>query len=109
MSLDYIFFFSSRRRHTRSLRDWSSDVCSSDLLSTCGERIACVAARTKELREHGAAFLREHARAHLGAVIEPRVQIGRASCRERVTIGGGRVMVKSKVRQATKMWKEMFM
>src|SRR6266496_5468415 len=27
-----MFFFSSRRRHTRSLRDWSSDVCSSDLL-----------------------------------------------------------------------------
>src|SRR5438874_10382849 len=27
------FFFSSRRRHTRSLRDWSSDVCSSDLNS----------------------------------------------------------------------------
>src|SRR3982750_3199430 len=26
------FFFSSRRRHTRSDRDWSSDVCSSDLL-----------------------------------------------------------------------------
>src|SRR5204863_4615309 len=26
------FFFSSRRRHTRSLRDWSSDMCSSDLL-----------------------------------------------------------------------------
>src|SRR5438874_9674852 len=26
------FFFSSRRRHTRSLRDWSSDVCSSDLV-----------------------------------------------------------------------------
>src|SRR6266496_389183 len=26
------FFFSSRRRHTRSLRDWSSDVCSSDLI-----------------------------------------------------------------------------
>src|SRR5438105_10399070 len=25
------FFFSSRRRHTRSTRDWSSDVCSSDL------------------------------------------------------------------------------
>src|SRR6266403_1849972 len=25
------FFFSRRRRHTRSLRDWSSDVCSSDL------------------------------------------------------------------------------
>src|SRR5207249_5644642 len=27
------FFFSSRRRHTRSKRDWSSDVCSSDLRS----------------------------------------------------------------------------
>src|SRR5204863_1156112 len=27
----FSFFFSSRRRHTRSLRDWSSDVCSSDL------------------------------------------------------------------------------
>src|SRR2546429_10029169 len=26
-----IFFFSSRRRHTRCSRDWSSDVCSSDL------------------------------------------------------------------------------
>src|SRR5207245_6563568 len=26
------FFFSSRRRHTRCYRDWSSDVCSSDLL-----------------------------------------------------------------------------
>src|SRR6266496_3672337 len=29
--LSVCFFFSSRRRHTRSLRDWSSDVCSSDL------------------------------------------------------------------------------
>src|SRR5438105_11810889 len=27
------FFFSSRRRHTRSTRDWSSDVCSSDLVA----------------------------------------------------------------------------
>src|SRR5262245_63701995 len=27
------FFFSSRRRHTRCLSDWSSDVCSSDLLA----------------------------------------------------------------------------
>src|SRR5438128_7915675 len=26
------FFFSSRRRHTRCYRDWSSDVCSSDLI-----------------------------------------------------------------------------
>ena len=27
----FLFFFSSRRRHTRLVRDWSSDVCSSDL------------------------------------------------------------------------------
>src|SRR5438105_12885495 len=30
-SVVLFFFFSSRRRHTRSTRDWSSDVCSSDL------------------------------------------------------------------------------
>src|SRR3712207_9153950 len=30
----YAFFFSSRRRHTRYWRDWSSDVCSSDLSSS---------------------------------------------------------------------------
>src|SRR3989449_6606743 len=30
----FFFFFSSRRRHTRCSRDWSSDVCSSDLLLT---------------------------------------------------------------------------
>src|SRR5690606_40210334 len=29
-----LFFFSSRRRHTRFSRDWSSDVCSSDLFLT---------------------------------------------------------------------------
>src|SRR5207249_6477849 len=31
------FFFSSRRRHTRSKRDWSSDVCSSDLTAAWAE------------------------------------------------------------------------
>src|SRR5205809_6739142 len=30
----FFFFFSSRRRHTRCSRDWSSDVCSSDLATT---------------------------------------------------------------------------
>src|SRR5436309_10147944 len=30
-SVSFFFFFSSRRRHTRFSRDWSSDVCSSDL------------------------------------------------------------------------------
>src|SRR5690606_40975222 len=29
----FVFFFSSRRRHTRFSRDWSSDVCSSDLMA----------------------------------------------------------------------------
>src|SRR5699024_12076490 len=37
------FFFSSRRRHTRSKRDWSSDVCSSDLLYS-GAVFRCCAA-----------------------------------------------------------------
>src|SRR5579883_1170268 len=31
MIIIFFFFFSSRRRHTRFSRDWSSDVCSSDL------------------------------------------------------------------------------
>src|SRR2546429_2028085 len=35
--LFFFFFFSSRRRHTRCSRDWSSDVCSSDL----GDRAGC--------------------------------------------------------------------
>src|SRR5690606_1641227 len=35
-----LFFFSSRRRHTRFSRDWSSDVCSSDLFSTIGGNVA---------------------------------------------------------------------
>src|SRR5205809_2992430 len=33
----FFFFFSSRRRHTRCSRDWSSDVCSSDLAEIRGE------------------------------------------------------------------------
>src|SRR5699024_11816183 len=36
LSFFSLFFFSSRRRHTRSKRDWSSDVCSSDLLGDAG-------------------------------------------------------------------------
>src|SRR5437660_12118078 len=32
----FSFFFSSRRRHTRWPRDWSSDVCSSDLVDDAG-------------------------------------------------------------------------
>src|SRR2546421_11682404 len=47
----FFFFFSSRRRHTRSDRDWSSDVCSSDLgsskSSVCG---LCTSARAISVR-----------------------------------------------------------
>src|SRR3712207_8662347 len=34
----FFFFFSSRRRHTRYWRDWSSDVCSSDLVEVLAAR-----------------------------------------------------------------------
>src|SRR2546422_6637370 len=37
IGVSYFFFFSSRRRHTRCSRDWSSDVCSSDLHRADGE------------------------------------------------------------------------
>src|SRR5439155_7141913 len=46
--LFFFFFFSSRRRHTRWPRDWSSDVCSSDLGSLSPQaveiRICCIVA-----------------------------------------------------------------
>src|SRR6266481_4504998 len=38
MGISYLFFFSSRRRHTRWNCDWSSDVCSSDLRHLNGYR-----------------------------------------------------------------------
>src|SRR3712207_8333165 len=44
----FYFFFSSRRRHTRYWRDWSSDVCSSDL-AVVSELL--LPARTPPLRE----------------------------------------------------------
>src|SRR2546421_1350084 len=43
----FFFFFSSRRRHTRSDRDWSSDVCSSDLEVSEAVRKAVEAARRR--------------------------------------------------------------
>src|SRR6266542_3637891 len=47
----FFFFFSSRRRHTRCYRDWSSDVCSSDL-SACAathSRRCCLATPSLQL------------------------------------------------------------
>src|SRR5699024_12134112 len=48
------FFFSSRRRHTRSKRDWSSDVCSSDLDQRRDCKRACAQAR--RVPEHTRAY-----------------------------------------------------
>src|SRR5690606_40318864 len=46
-----VFFFSSRRRHTRFSRDWSSDVCSSDLVAAlCLSGTGCAAGRTRARR-----------------------------------------------------------
>src|SRR2546429_6801837 len=41
MYISIFFFFSSRRRHTRCSRDWSSDVCSSDLKAQVRLLAAC--------------------------------------------------------------------
>src|SRR5690606_40098455 len=95
----FYFFFSSSRRHTSFSRDWSSDVCSSDLHvirhSSCVMRVACSVLRTSycvvrarcpwAIRQrwstkHGTRNTQHASR------LTP-TQIGRASCRERV---GGR-------------------
>src|SRR5256884_6627820 len=93
-SLPPLFFFSSRRRHTRCSRDWSSDVCSSDLRKQAFRKAA------RALRERQAAQgLEPRQKATIGNGIcewktveeekqarqeTAEEQIGRASCRERV-------------------------
>src|SRR5699024_11910474 len=81
----FMFFFSGRRRHTRSKRDWSSDVCSSDLGS---KKLAAQPGladtlgrpRYEVLPLSGAeAQVTEHVPA------DATVKIGRASCRERMS------------------------
>src|SRR5690606_40706967 len=71
------FFFSSRRRHTRFSRDWSSDVCSSDLdLSDFAPTAVAKSLRSAELRVSSLSL----------SALPPITtgEIGRASCRERV-------------------------
>src|SRR5207253_6774432 len=46
----FFFFFSSRRRHTRWPRDWSSDVCSSDLVAPAGSGGDPAGARLLDVR-----------------------------------------------------------
>src|SRR2546427_708202 len=48
----FVFFFSSRRRHTRFDCDWSSDVCSSDLLRDCFARVPLLAFATLSPTTH---------------------------------------------------------
>src|SRR5436305_7546293 len=105
----FFFFFSSRRRHTRCGRDWSSDVCSSDLparatirpsgriSSSCwpvGQLGLIPSCRTWRPTVR----IRSLRRDSLTVCAGPAFQIGRASCRERVWIsgGGGSVRRKSK-------------
>src|SRR5207247_5754619 len=64
-----IFFFSSRRRHTRSTRDWSSDVCSSDLVAAAkAELIAGLPAGATCIVPAGEPLLEPHLRADLDTV-----------------------------------------
>src|SRR5260221_8822538 len=86
------FFFSSRRRHTRSLCDWSSDVCSSDLRPNgrdypCPHNLATeiiylcrLLGVSMGLYDFAGRLIWKH------HVCVPRSisEIGRASCRERV-------------------------
>src|SRR5690606_40795932 len=99
------FFFSSRRRHTRFSRDWSSDVCSSDLggqgglpSGMAGSGRQCRGAAGGAGSRSGRRRLRSAAAPLARGVRRPRLsgadpaaapQIGRASCRERGGSGGG--------------------
>src|SRR5207245_6807831 len=101
--------FSSRRRHTRCYRDWSSDVCSSDLrlrVVDAEEATPYLFTTIRELRRelNGRTALIGFAGAPYTVasyLIEGRptrdfarvkaMKIGRASCRERVWIGEGGV------------------
>src|SRR5207237_5435753 len=90
-----VFFFSSRRRHTRFKCDWSSDVCSSDLgLLFTGD--GCVLTNRHVTRAGPARALRvvlpggDGVRAEIaGTDARTDLEIGRASCRERVEVEGG--------------------
>src|SRR5262249_57031474 len=80
------FFFSSRRRHTRLVSDWSSDVCSSDLAGITGRRSAPGTCGATTLSPGAWVPARRRRRAR---------KIGRASCRERVESAEAAVSVKT--------------
>src|SRR5699024_12078573 len=105
------FFFSSRRRHTRSKRDWSSDVCSSDLAVRAARRVKCCWQACGEPNPIASAIcaqVRPALRARnsrpdstpsTSARAAGSREIGRASCRERVETrgAGGREAKKEEV------------
>src|SRR5438046_5022539 len=93
------FFFSSRRRHTRLVSDWSSDVCSSDLCALLLAPAAFASERHPTLNELenevmcpvcGTTLAQSDSPAahQIEGDISAR-KIGRASCRERVKRSGG--------------------
>src|SRR5436309_4775492 len=86
----FFFFFSSRRRHTRFSRDWSSDVCSSDLDNEYGFPVddddALFERLVLEINQAGLSWLTilKKRAAFRDAFANFDIEIGRASCRERV-------------------------
>src|SRR5207302_5111653 len=98
--LCFVFFFSSRRRHTRFSRDWSSDVCSSDLGLAGFEGRASVRTWLYHVATSRCLdALRSASRRPLMSAPPPGLdppeptrlgeEIGRASCRERAGGWGG--------------------
>src|SRR2546429_3876415 len=93
IQLYFFFFFSSRRRHTRCSRDWSSDVCSSDLGRKPGVRYGRKGHRPIPpiVDEEIKVPLPERSPCCGGAM-----EIGRASWRGRGEISGGAGSFKKK-------------
>src|SRR5690625_6186495 len=83
------FFFSSRRRHTRWPRDWSSDVCSSDLPRRKSWRLGCPQVVDTWLSCLGVKQRLSFYRLGQRSGPRNRQEIGRASCRERGEMGEG--------------------
>src|SRR5690625_6491246 len=86
MSLAFLFF-SSRRRHTRWPRDWSSDVCSSDLTwAVLDQRHTRMGLDNPVVgaAEYGLTMRHPIAEPTVVAALAAEGEIGRASCRERV-------------------------
>src|SRR5436305_8159807 len=94
LSFLFVFFFSSRRRHTRCGRDWSSDVCSSDLELGSIRALAGTAGNIVERYRYDSFgnLVQADPSTPPSAVENPFLftgrewdaEIGRASCRERV-------------------------